>query len=148
MHVYAPALHMQGTHWTTAPLSTLGSPREAGGPPTQWFPTSGMLTIFNSNIVIYFLHELWTFWLTARKLLKFASADFSWRFNSPFKVHRIPYKNCSAGQGGHTQLSTAFWCPRSTASDTLGTYTRYMFLPSFVAFWNVIHLPSPFLPGL
>lgn len=34
-YVYAPALHMQGTHWTTAPLSTLGSPREAGAPPTQ-----------------------------------------------------------------------------------------------------------------
>lgn len=33
---------------------------------------------------------------------------------------------------------TAFWCPRSTASDTLGTYTHFMFLPSLVAFWNVI----------
>ena len=39
-YVDAPAPHMNRTHGMAAPLSTLGSPREAAGPPSQWFPTS------------------------------------------------------------------------------------------------------------
>lgn len=34
-YVDAPAPHMNRTHGMAAPLSTLGSPREAAGPPSQ-----------------------------------------------------------------------------------------------------------------